>query len=278
MYFYFMKFIRSKKHKTILKYVIAISILIPILIVAYEIIILGKDNVVLLITFPSVYSVSVILYYGVLFAVGSGWALDEIKQTLKLRNEKMKNELKYLKAQVSPHFFFNMLNNLYGSIDKDAEKAKNIVLELSEMMRYSIYQGEKEYVTLKEEIKFIQNFVALHKKRYYKDVKIEFVIDVEDEDVKIMPLTFINLVENAFKHGVERLRNKAYVYIRLKSEDKMIYFEVENNFDAEEGEREVGVGLLNLTRRLDLVYPDQYKLVTSTINEVFNIQLTLPAV
>lgn len=278
MYFYFMKFIRSKKHKTILKYVIAISILIPVLIVAYEIIVLGKDNVVLFIDFPSVYSVLTILYYGLLFVIGFGWALREIKQTLKLRNEKIKNELKYLKAQVSPHFFFNMLNNLYGSIDKDAEKAKNIVLELSEMMRYSIYQGEKEYVTLKEEIKFVRNFVALHKKRYYKDLKIEFVIDIEDEDVKIMPLTFINLVENAFKHGVERLRGEAYVYIRLKSDDKIIYFEVENNFDKEEEEKEAGVGLLNLTRRLDLVYPDKYKLVTSTLDEVFNVQLTLQTI
>lgn len=275
VYFYFMDILKNEKHRSILKYIIAISLLIPVLIVAYEIIILGKDTVVLLVDFPSFSSVLALLYYGALFVIGIGWGLIEIKQILKLRNEKVKNELKYLKAQVSPHFFFNMLNNLYGLIEKDAPKAKTIVLELSEMMRYSIYKGENEYVTLKEEINFVQNFINLHKMRYYKDVKVDFIIDVDDENMKLMPLLFINLVENAFKHGVENLRDKAYVYIKLKTKENNVYFEVENNFDVEVNETEGGMGLQNLIRRLDLVYPNKYSLEKMVVNDVFNIRLTL---
>ncbi|CAL2103496.1 Histidine kinase [Tenacibaculum sp. 190130A14a] len=273
-----MKLIRSKKHKKVLKYIIGISVLVPVLIVAYETIVLGKDNVVLLIDFPSVYSVLIILYYGTLLVLGGSWALTEIKHVLNLRNEKLKNELKYLKAQVSPHFFFNMLNNLYGSIDKDASKAKKIVLELSEMMRYSIYKGESDYVSLKEEVNFIENFISLQRLRYYKELKIDFKVEVEDESLQLMPLLFINLVENAFKHGVENLRENAYVYIKLQAKKSKVYFEVENNFDAEMKAEEGGVGLQNLIKRLDLVYANAYKLETTIIKDVYNVQLRIDQV
>lgn len=270
-----MNILNSNQFKSVLKYVIVVSIVIPVCYVVYEVVFLGKESVVISVEL-TVYTALIILYYGLLLMLGIVWGVGEIKQILRLRNEKVKNELKYLKAQVSPHFFFNMLNNLYGSIDTDATKAKKIVLELSDLMRYSIYQGEKEHVTLKEEISFIQNYISLQKVRYYKDLQIDFKIDVEDENIQLMPLIFINLVENAFKHGVENLRDKAYVYIKLLSKESMIYFEVENNFDKEyEEKEEEGVGLPNLTKRLDLVYPNAHKLTSTIVDNVFNIQLTL---
>ena len=95
-----------------------------------------------------------------------------------------------------------MLNNLYGLVDKDSEKAKQLILKLSELMRYSIYEGQKEYLSLKQEIDFINNYIALHKMRYHKDIHVDFIIKVHDQELKIMSLLFIILVENAFKHGV----------------------------------------------------------------------------
>ncbi|MDY0780226.1 sensor histidine kinase [Tenacibaculum sp. IB213877] len=264
----------NNKQKLFAKYFIGISIIIPILIIGYEVIILGKDSVILLANYPSIFSILVLIYYSLLFLAGFAWILSQLKQVLNLKNEKVKNELQHLKTQVSPHFFFNMLNNLYGLIEKDTSKAKKLVLELSEMMRYSIYKSQHDYVTLKEEIQFIQNYLNLHKMRYHKEVDINFSIEVDNEDLKIMPLLFINLVENAFKHGVENLTKDAYVYIKLISKEGKIYFEVENNFD-EELSQEEGVGLQNLFRRLELTYPSKYSLSSTSIGDVFNTKLNL---
>ena len=273
-YFYFMDILKNKKLKKNVKYIVIVSIAIPMFYVIYQTIILGKENVVLYVN-STLYSVLLLTYYGLVFILIVSWGLKEIRQILKLKNEKIKNELQHLKAQVSPHFLFNMLNNVYGLIEKDTPKAKKLVLELSEMMRYSIYKSQHDSVMLKEEILFIQNYLNLHKMRYRKIMDINFSLEVENDEVQIMPLLFINLVENAFKHGVESLMDNAYVYISLVSKNNQIYFEVENNFDTELVNEEKGIGLQNLTRRLDLAYPNQYSLTSTSINNVFNIQLKL---
>lgn len=273
-YFYFMDILKNKKLKKSVKYTVIASIAIPMFYIIYQTIILGKENVVLYVN-STLYSVLLLTYYGLVFILIVSWGLKEIRQILKLKNEKIKNELQHLKAQVSPHFLFNMLNNVYGLIEKDTPKAKKLVLELSEMMRYSIYKSQHDSVMLKEEILFIQNYLNLHKMRYRKIMDINFSLEVENDEVQIMPLLFINLVENAFKHGVENLMDNAYVYINLVSKNNQIYFEVENNFDTELVNEEKGIGLQNLTRRLDLAYPNQYSLTSTSINNVFNIQLKL---
>ena len=273
-YFYFMDILKNKKLKKSVKYTVIASIAIPMFYIIYQTIILGKENVVLYVN-STLYSVLLLTYYGLVFILIVSWGLKEIRQILRLKNEKIKNELQHLKAQVSPHFLFNMLNNVYGLIEKDTPKAKKLVLELSEMMRYSIYKSQHDSVMLKEEILFIQNYLNLHKMRYRKIMDINFSLEVENDEVQIMPLLFINLVENAFKHGVENLMDNAYVYISLVSKNNQIYFEVENNFDTELVNEEKGVGLQNLTRRLDLAYPNQYSLTSTSINNVFNIQLKL---
>ena len=273
-YFYFMDILKNKKLKKSVKYTVIASIAIPMFYIIYQTIILGKENVVLYVN-STLYSVLLLTYYGLVFILIVSWGLKEIRQILKLKNEKIKNELQHLKAQVSPHFLFNMLNNVYGLIEKDTPKAKKLVLELSEMMRYSIYKSQHDSVMLKEEILFIQNYLNLHKMRYRKIMDINFSLEVENDEVQIMPLLFINLVENAFKHGVENLMDNAYVYINLVSKNNQIYFEVENNFETELVNDAKGVGLQNLTRRLDLAYPNQYSLTSTSINNVFNIQLKL---
>jgi len=203
------------------------------------------------------------------------WLFVNIKFIIKLKNEKAKTELMHLQSQVNPHFFFNMLNNLYGLVDKDSTRAKKLILKLSDMMRYSIYEGQKEYVSLKQEINFIRNYIELHKMRYHKDITINFDVDVYNENQKIMPLLFIILIENAFKHGVEVLRNNAFVNISITSkQNQEITLNIENNFEEEE-KSENGIGLQNLKRRLLLAYPKKHELISSIHNDIYTAKLTL---
>ncbi|MEO9873025.1 MAG: histidine kinase, partial [Ekhidna sp.] len=203
------------------------------------------------------------------------WLIWQIRSLLRLKNEKSKTELLHLQSQVNPHFFFNTLNNLYGLIETDPKKAGKLVLKLSDMMRYSIYEGEKETVTIKEEIDYLKNYIELHKMRYRKKIDVQFDHHIIDESLKVMPLLFILLLENAFKHGVENLREKAYVKIYLSTSDSEIHFTIENNFDKEALSEEKGIGIKNLKRRLELAYPRRHSLSISSSGDIYKAQLTL---
>ncbi|TDQ25572.1 sensor histidine kinase [Tenacibaculum caenipelagi] len=215
------------------------------------------------------------LYFLVLFFTFFYWLFKQIKSIIRLKNEKTKTELMHLKSQVNPHFFFNTLNNLYGLVGKDAKKAQELILKLSDMMRYSVYDGEKDTVLLSEEVTYLQNYIELHKMRYHKTIDIQFNIDITDNDYKVMPLLFIILLENAFKHGVENLRKNAYVHLNLTAHQNAINFEIENNFDVTEESQEEGIGLQNLKRRLELVYPKNHTLTTSKTDDIYLAKLNI---
>ena len=204
--------------------------------------------------------------------MGIFWLVRQIIFITKLKNEKTKAELMFLKSQVSPHFFFNMLNNLYGLVAKDPQKAQELILKLSDMMRYSIYEGEKESVTIEEEIIFLKNYIELHKMRYHKEINVDFDSDI-DENLKIVPLLFIILLENAFKHGIENLRENAYIKMSLVSSKKEICFAIENNYEKTENKE--GIGLKNLKRRLELIYPNQHELNFRITEKNYQVQLIL---
>jgi len=214
------------------------------------------------------------IYFIVVIITVCHWLFVNIRLLISLKSEKSKTELLNLQSQVSPHFFFNMLNNLYGLVDKDSEKAKNLILKLSNMMRYSVYEGQKDRVSIQQEIDFINHYIDLHEMRYHKDIHINFDVSVEDENLRIIPLLFIILVENAFKHGVEVLRNNAFVNISLQSHGNEIRFRVENNFDLEENTQS-GIGLTNLRRRLELAYTHNHTFSTSIEHDVYEAQLIL---
>ncbi|KIX22032.1 histidine kinase [Flavobacterium sp. 316] len=204
------------------------------------------------------------------------WLIIQIKIILRLKKDKTQAELMHLKSQVNPHFFFNTLNNLYGLVEKDTAKAQQLILKLSDMMRYSIYEGQNDWVTLGDEITYLENYMDLHKMRYHKEIIIRFDIDTVDRNIKIMPLLFIIMVENAFKHGVEKLRKDAFVYIRLKATLQHVDFVIENNFDADEQSSIQGIGLNNLKKRLELVYLNKHELEISTNHDaIYKIRLRL---
>ena len=213
-------------------------------------------------------------YFPLLFILIARWVFKQTRAILSLKNEKAKTELLHLKSQVNPHFFFNMLNNLYGLVGTDAKKAQDLILKLSDMMRYSIYEGEKEVVTLKEEVDYLKNYIELHKMRYHKQIDVKFKAEIED-DYKVMPLLFIILLENSFKHGIENLSKDAYVYIHITAKDNKVFFEIENNFDQTLPKEDKGIGLKNLKRRLELVYPKKHTLSFSATENVYKAKLTL---
>lgn len=246
--------------------------LIPVIITAYEVIITEEKSVMFLGNYHPNVIFLVISYYVALLCAGMIWLVSRIIFIRRLKNEKLKAELTLLAKQVSPHFFFNMLNNLYGLAGKDAQKAQELILKLSDLMRYSIYEGEKESVALQQEIHFLKNFIELHKIRYHKQILVEFNHDV-DPGRMVTPLLFIILVENAFKHGVESLRENAYIKANMVTNENSIYFTIENNYAY--AENESGIGLTNLKKRLAFIYPKQHQLTFLITENVYKVQLIL---
>lgn len=215
------------------------------------------------------------LYLLIGLVLGVRWLIKQIRLIATIKKEKTIAELRHLQSQVNPHFFFNILNTLYGLVKKDAAKAEALILQLSDMMRYSIYEGQNERVSLAEELQYLQQYIELQQMRYKKSVDVQLEYEDNVEGVEIMPLMLVILVENAFKHGVEPLRANAYVFIDLQIQGKQMVFTVRNNFDPEEVTTESGIGLKNLQRRLALAYPDQHKLELEQAADTFHAQLTI---
>jgi len=263
------------RKKLILIVVIAIvTALIPLLITAFELISTEKESVIFLERYPTSIGVLVLLYYLLLIIFGLFWFIKQIIAYFRLKNDKAKTELLHLKSQVNPHFFFNTLNNLYGLVGTDTKKAQELILKLSDMMRYSIYEGEKEVVTLKAEVDYLRNYIELHEMRYHKPIDVKFEAEIE-ENYKVMPLLFIILLENAFKHGIENLNKDAYVHVSINSKNNKVFFEIENNFDTTLAKEDNGIGLKNLKRRLELVYPKKHTLSFSKTENVYKAKLIL---
>ncbi|WP_082994744.1 sensor histidine kinase [Aquimarina megaterium] len=204
------------------------------------------------------------------------WAFEQWTKVQTLKNDKVKAELELLKTQINPHFFFNTLNNLYSLIKKDPDTAQEYVLKLSDMMRFTIYDGKEEAVPLEEEIKYLTNFIELQTARYHKAIDIDFKHSIINKDYPIPPLLFIILLENSFKHGVEKLINQSFINIELKEDDNQILFTIKNNYDPDTHVKSGGIGLENLQDRLNLLYPNgKHKLTISNQNQIYFVKLEL---
>ena len=273
-YFSRMMFAIKRKKWFAISSIALVTALIPIVITVFELITTEKESVIFLEGYPATIGILVIVYYILLLILGFFWFVKQMVSFFRLRNEKAKTELLHLKSQVNPHFFFNTLNNLYGLVESDSKKAQALILKLSDIMRYSIYEGEKEEVSLKAEVDYLKNYIELHKMRYHKSIDVTFETEIE-EDCKLMPLLFIILLENAFKHGVENLSKDAYVRVNVGSKNNTVFFEIENNFDPAIANEEKGIGLKNLKRRLELVYPEKHSLSFSTSENVYKAKLRL---
>lgn len=202
------------------------------------------------------------------------WIIQLWKLNQQLRNERTNTELMLLKSQINPHFFFNTLNNLYGLAREKSDQTPDLILRLADMMRYTIYQGLRDNVSVHQEIEYLNNFIGLQRVRFSKQVKVEFNVDLQQE-LQLPPLLFINLLENAYKHGVEKLTDHAFVKIDLCANHQQLIFSVVNNFDPAETSSYPGIGLANLRKRLALHYPDRHLLQITHTENCYSATLTL---
>lgn len=202
------------------------------------------------------------------------WGYEQWRWLATLKADKAKAELMLLKSQINPHFFFNTLNNLYGLVVEKSDEAPEVVLKLSDMMRYTIYEGREEVVPLSDEITYLENYIELHKIRYQQKVDIRFTHQLA-QDYKVAPLLFIILLENAFKHGVERMREGAYVQLHLAAERNRVTFEIENNFKPYTSDKSIGIGLENLKKRLEHIYPNKHEFHIGQEDAIYKVQLMI---
>ena len=202
------------------------------------------------------------------------WAYEQWRWFKTLQADKAKAELALLKSQVNPHFFFNTLNNLYGLVVEQSAHAPDVILKLSDMMRYTIYKGKEDLVSISEEVKYLESYIELHKIRYQKKVDIKFTHDIKKE-IEVAPLLFIIFLENAIKHGVESMTENAFVHLTLKATDDKVHFKIENNFDPTSINKTKGIGLDNLKKRLEHIYPNLHELTISRSNDTYMVTLNI---
>ncbi len=196
-----------------------------------------------------------------------------------MRHNMMQAELDYLKYQINPHFFMNTLNNIHALIDIDSEAAKDTVIELSKMMRYVLYDSEQDSISLDKEIQFLQHYIQLMRLRYSDSVEI--VVDVPENSpsqVKIPPLIFIVFVENAFKHGISyNSRSYIHISIEVSAEGDRVCYMVLNSKNPSKWNTPGGIGLDNVRKRLDLLFPKRYQLEIEDTAHQYSVELNIPA-
>ncbi len=199
------------------------------------------------------------------------------KKIARVNEEKITAELNALKSQINPHFLFNSLNNIYSLSRKSSKKTSESILILSDMMRYVLYETRSDSVKLSEELNFMQNFVELQKLRIDERSSIELIVDLDDDKLKIAPLIFLPFLENGFKHGVKGSTGNTYAKFVLNSIESEVTFVAENSKSENDltTKKHHGVGLENVKRRLELLYPNKHELIVEDQKDFFRINLKL---
>jgi len=187
-------------------------------------------------------------------------------------------ELKLLKAQLHPHFLFNTLNNLYSHILEYSPKSPEIVLQLSTLLRFMIYESNIPKIPLAKEMELLQNYISLEQLRYGDRLDVSVNVSGEIEKYQIAPLLLLPFLENAFKHGTSKQIDQCWISLDLSMEGDMLCFKLINSIDPHSKEdltNNKGIGLFNVIRRLQLLYKDKYQFDTVRLEEVFVVNLTL---
>ncbi|MGA9651434.1 sensor histidine kinase [Pedobacter sp.] len=193
-----------------------------------------------------------------LIKFAADWFANENIQR-NLESERKEMELQFLKSQLNPHFLFNSLNNIYSLAYQKSDKTADAIMKLSEIMRYMIYESNTPTVSLSKEVDYLKNYIELQKIRFKDGAFIEMTLNGEIDNQKVVPLMLISFVENAFKHGVVNDPAEP-VKIDIIANQKILHFSVINKKNNQNKDAQGGVGLPNVERRLQLIYPDRYKL------------------
>lgn len=192
-----------------------------------------------------------------------------------LVKEKLETELKYLRNQTNPHFLFNTLNNIYGLARKKSDDTAEVVMKLSKLLRFMLYESSKPLIKIGDEIKMLEDFINLEKIRYTQKLEVSFNKRIDNEAEQIAPLLLLPFVENAFKHGASENRFESFIRIALEMEAGVLHFHIENSKEDNNGNNvKDNIGLANVRRQLELMYK-QYDLQVSNESSVFKVFLTV---
>lgn len=283
-YFYFLP--RFLKHKNTFRYLLEFlpALVLAILLHLYskQLIYGGSDvaraNFMYKNRFIVQHTLSVIfivVFIGMLRFAEDWFRLEARKK--EIENEKLTAELRFLKAQINPHFLFNTLNNLYYLAFTQSPKTTEVIDKLSQMMRYMIYDSNHPKVPLSKEIEYMENYIILEKLRLDDKVPITFSVSGDPQKVMIEPFLFITFLENAFKHGVSTNAADSWVKVEISLANKQCVYSVANSRlpQKETEDEKSGIGLQNLRRRLELSYPERYQLQIREEPDAYSVQLTL---
>ena len=202
---------------------------------------------------------------------------DDRKRLVELEKQNLEQQLEYLRYQINPHFFMNTLNNIHALVDFDPAKAQDTIVELSKMMRFVLYEGNKQSVPLSRELDFIRHYVTLMQLRYTDKVKITLDLPQETPERQIPPLVLVTFIENAFKHGVSYQR-ESFIEVQVTVEDETMHFSCHNSKADHPNEEKGGVGLANVRKRLDLIYGERYRLSIKDKSDAYHVELYMPLV
>jgi len=204
------------------------------------------------------------------------WFKNE-RQKKEMEAEKLSSELAFLKSQVNPHFLFNILNNICSLARKKSDETENAIIKLSQIMRYMLQDSKDEKVSLAKEVEYLQSYIELQRLRLPEVVKIDFSTEGRPELFSIEPLLLIPFVENAFKHGVS-YQDSSEIAIHLICQGQTLSFTVENRIAKHQGgtvEQGSGIGLKNVMRRLELLYPGKHQLLISDDGNQYKVELEI---
>ncbi len=211
------------------------------------------------------------------FKIGTRW-LNEENRRKEIEREHLVTELALLRHQINPHFLMNTLNNIYALIDMNVEKARDAIIKLSVLMRYLLYDTSKGTTLLSKDLEFVKSYFDLMKLRIPRTVEIKCIIPRKIPEVEIPPMLFISFVENAFKHGIS-YQTKSFIHFSIKIENGNLFCNIINSKFTENIKKEdhyTGIGLSNLKKNLELLYPNAYNLKIYETSDQFNVELIIP--
>jgi sensor histidine kinase YesM len=197
------------------------------------------------------------------------------KQQDAIRKQQVESELSLLKSQINPHFLFNVLNSIYSLSLKKSDKAPEIVLKLSDILRYMLYETKQEKVALNKELNMIEHYIDIERIRIDSQQQITIKVTGHVHAYVIAPVLLIPFVENAVKHGIDSMSEHAYVNIAITIDNGVLQFDCINNFKEVRSKTVGGIGLENVQKRLQLIYPQKHNLTIKNENNVFMVSLNL---
>jgi len=219
------------------------------------------------------------LSVGTLLHLSKSWfeVRESERKLMSMEKEKVQAELYALKSQLQPHFLFNSLNSLYALSLRQAPTLPDMLLKLSEVLRYVIYESDQKEVSLQREVNFLQDYIDLQKLRTPKDRPVNFQVEGALHDIQIAPLLFINFIENAFKHGIPHTDNRHPIHIKLITNQNQVKLTVNNPYNPNEKpySQSEGKGLENVMKRLSLSYPEQHQLTIIRNETDYRVSLIL---